>query len=185
MQDKIRVKKLVTLAFLIALAVVFTRFLSLRITLGGVEGIRIGFGGFPIIVAGIIFGPVAGGIVGALADVLGFIISPMGAYMPHFTLTAALTGILPGLVFNYLSGRKTTFLNLVIAIGIGQVVSSVILVPFFLQILFGIPFKATFIPKIIGQFIHIPLYAYFMRILMRILISRDILAIPETNPVSG
>ena len=64
------------LAFLTALGVVLTRFASIRIVVMGVEGIRVGFGGFPIIFAGLLFGPAAGGIVGALTDIIGYISLP-------------------------------------------------------------------------------------------------------------
>ena len=57
--------------------------------------------------AGIALGPVYGAIVGALTDILCTIIRPMGAYMPLFTLTNALMGILPALFF--LKQHRHTF----------------------------------------------------------------------------
>lgn len=163
---KFSTRKLVYLAFLIALTIVLTRMLSLRIAIGGVEGIRIGFGDLPIILAGIAFGPLAGGIVGALSDVLGFLISPMGAYMPHFTLTTFLTGFIPGMLSVYVLKDCQKFWSLLIAVMIGQVISDLILVPIFLNNLFGIPFQAAIIPRIIGQVIHIPIFAYLVKILL-------------------
>ena len=71
-------RRLVYLAIFVALAVIFTRILSFRFTIGGIEGIRIGLGALPIILSGLIFGPLAGGIVGALSDVLGYFINPLG-----------------------------------------------------------------------------------------------------------
>lgn len=164
---KMKTRKVVYLAFLIALSIILTRLLSLRIAIGGVEGIRIGFGGLPIIFAGVIFGPLAGGIVGALSDILGFMINPMGAYMPHFTLTSFLTGFIPGLLTMYLFKSNLNFWTLVISISIGQVITSVIMVPIFLQSLFGVPLKVTLWPRVIGQLIHIPLYAYLIRTLVK------------------
>lgn len=81
---KISTRKLVFLSLLTALGIVLTRFLSLRLPSFGVEGIRIGIGSLQMIFAGMVFGPIAGGLVGAVTDVVGFWISPMGAYMPHF-----------------------------------------------------------------------------------------------------
>ncbi|MDI7250904.1 MAG: ECF transporter S component, partial [Bacillota bacterium] len=54
-------------AMLIALSVVLTRVASIRIPVGGVEAIRIGFGALPILMAGVWGGPVFGFIVGAVA----------------------------------------------------------------------------------------------------------------------
>ncbi|MFW5979924.1 MAG: folate family ECF transporter S component [Bacillota bacterium] len=166
MNSKFHTQKVVYLGFLIALAIILTRVLSLRIAIGGVEGIRLGFGALPIIFAGIAFGPMAGGIVGALSDVLGFFISPMGAYMPHFTLTSFLTGFIPGLLVFYVFKENRKFTILMLAIGVGQLISSVILVPVFLQMLFGVPFEAVIIPRIVSQAIHIPVYAYLSKILL-------------------
>jgi len=52
----------------------------------------------PIILGGIIFGPLSGGVIGTFSDIIGYIINPLGVYMPHFTLTSALAGIIPALV---------------------------------------------------------------------------------------
>ena len=164
---KINTRKLVFLSLLTALGIVLTRFLSLRLPLFGVEGIRIGIGSLPMIFAGIVFGPVAGGLVGAVTDVVGFWISPMGAYMPHFTLTAFLTGFIPGFVMIYIFKNVRNFKTLLISIAIGQIITSIILVPYFIHILFGVPFKPLLIPRLIGQPINIIVYSYLVKILFK------------------
>ncbi len=159
-------RRLVYLAILVALAIIFTRILSFRFAIGGIEGIRIGLGALPIILSGLIFGPLAGGIVGALADVLGYFINPLGVYMPHFTLTAFLTGFIPAfIVFNFLR-HKRGFASYLFAIGIGQLISSVLLVPFFLQIVFNIPMRITLVAYIVSQAINVPVYAYLNHMLI-------------------
>ncbi len=168
-------KRIAYLGILVALNVVFTRLFSVRIALGGVEGIRLGIGGLPVIMAGILFGPVAGGIVGAIGDVTGFLISPMGAYMPHFTLSAALTGIIPALVIKYLFNSQFDLIRALIAITTGQIITSVILVPYFLNRLFAHPFEATILPAFLGQAISIPLYAFLIFVLSKRLINENIL----------
>lgn len=159
-------KELVYMALLVSLSVVLTRVLSVRVAIGSVEGIRIGFGGLPIVLAGIAFGPLAGGLVGAVGDVVGYVINPMGAYMPHFTLTSALTGILPGLIVFYLFGRRRDYWVLLTAIAVGQAVSSVVLVPLFLESLFGIPRAATVLPRVVTQAIQVPIYASFVKAIL-------------------
>lgn len=165
---KLTARNIVIYGMLIALNVVLTRVGSIRIGGGGTEIIRIGFGGYPIIFAGILFGPIAGGVVGAIGDIVGMIISPMGAYMPHFTLTAALTGIIPGLVMMNCKdiACKTSFKRLLLAIGVGEVITSIILVPYFMNSLFGVPFAVSLPPRIISQAITIPLYAYATKIIL-------------------
>lgn len=163
---RLSTKRTVYLAFLIALGVVLTRFASIRIAIMGVEGIRIGLGGFPIIFAGLLFGPVAGGVVGALTDIIGFLASPMGAYMPHFTLTAALTGMLPALVVKLARQQEPGFGLLVLAILVGQGITSVLLVPYFLHILFGLPYQAVLVPRIVAVVIQTPLYAGMVYVIL-------------------
>src|SRR6056297_4092956 len=145
------IKKMVYSSFLITLAIILTRVLSFRMAIGGVEGIRIGFGSLPIIFGGIMLGPAAGGLIGALSDLIGYWINPIGAYMPHFTFTAFLTGFIPGLLIFYVFKGNKTIWTLLISIAIGQTISSVILVPYFIHILFGAPLKAILIPRLISQ----------------------------------
>lgn len=164
---KFSTKELVYLALFISLNIVLSRIASIRISIGGVEGIRIGFGGLPIILAGLMFGPVAGGIVGAIGDIVGFYINPAGPYMPHFTLTAALTGIIPAVVIMPFRKGIQLFWPLVFAIGVGEIITSIILVPYFLQILFNIPMLASLPAKIISLAIQIPMYAFFSEVLLR------------------
>ncbi len=158
---RLTTRGMVYLAFLIALGVVLTRFASIRIAVMGVEGIRVGFGGFPIIFAGLLFGPAAGGMVGALTDIIGYISNPLGGpYMPHFTLTAALTGILPALIVRIARRpEKPGFLLLMLAILGGQVITSLLLVPYFLHTIFGLPYRVILVPRFFTVAIEVPLYA--------------------------
>lgn len=159
-------RKLVFLSFLIALSIILTRIFSIRIAIGGVEGIRIGFGGLPVIFAGILFGPLAGGIVGGISDILGYVINPMGAYMPHFTLSSFLTGYIPGFLCYYIFRQKINFSTLLLSIATGQFITSVLLVPFFTKILFGIPIEITIIPRLVSQLINVPVYAVLVKSLL-------------------
>ena len=153
--------RLVTLGLLVGLNIILVRFASVRISIGGVEGIRIGLGSFPVVFAGLFLGPAAGGMAGALGDILGFILNPMGVYMPHFTLSAALTGMIPGLVLTLMGRDRVTFIRLAIASGAGLFVTSMVLVPCFLKMLFGLPLWTTLPPRAVSFCFTVPLYALF------------------------
>lgn len=100
LKRKLSTKVLVKAGFLATVSIVLTRFFSLMIPLGGLPALRVGFGSIPLIMAGMMFGPVVGGITGIVADVVGYMINPMGGtFFPGFTLTAALYGIISGLLF--------------------------------------------------------------------------------------
>ncbi|MEW6032542.1 MAG: folate family ECF transporter S component [Bacillota bacterium] len=163
-------RRLAYLGLLVALAVVLTRFASVRVAIGGIEGVRLGLGHFPLIMAGVLYGPLAGAAAGAVADITGFFISPMGPYMPHFTLTAALTGALPALFLAVMRPRRAgapSLARLAAAIALSQGIVAVILVPYFLKALFGLPPAVTVPPKVVEQAIVIPSYALLLHLLLR------------------
>jgi len=172
---KISSHKITTMGLLITLSIILTRVASLRIAIGGVEGIRIGLGRLPIILGGIIFGPLAGGLIGAFSDLLGYFINPIGAYMPHFTLTSALTGIIPAALLILMKKNEPNVFNLGIAITVGQVITSIILIPYFLNILFGLPWKVLMPPRIVAEPIQIFIYTYTINIILKrnILITKS------------
>ena len=164
---KISSHKITTMGFLIALSIILTRIASLRIAIGGVEGIRIGLGRLPIILGGIIFGPLAGGIIGAFSDLLGYFFNLMGAYMPHFTLTSALAGIIPAAILSIKKKEEPTVFELGIAIAIGQIITSIILIPYFLHILFGLPWEVLIPPRLVAEPIHIFVYTLVISLILR------------------
>jgi ECF transporter S component (folate family) len=164
---KISSHKITTMGLLIALSIILTRVASLRIAIGGVEGIRIGLGKLPIILGGIIFGPLAGGMIGAFSDLLGYFINPMGAYMPHFTLTSALTGIIPATILILMKKNEPNIFDLGIAITAGQVITSIILIPYFLNILFGLPWTILIAPRLIAEPIHIFVYTLTISLILK------------------
>jgi ECF transporter S component (folate family) len=82
-----RTKTLVFVSLLIAMEVIFTRFLSVQTPI-----LRIGFGFIPVAFAGIMFGPIIAGLTGAVADIIGVLLFPAGSFFPGFTLSAFLGG---------------------------------------------------------------------------------------------
>lgn len=165
---KITVKEITYYAMLIALNVILTRIGSIRIGGGGTEITRIGFGGYPIIFAGLVLGPIAGGIVGAIGDLVGMLMFPMGPFMPQFTIIAALTGIIPGLIMMMFKDEdsQTSTWKLFLAIGLGQIITSILLTPYFMQKLFDIPMILKVPERIITQAIQVPLYVYITKVLL-------------------
>lgn len=152
---KLKPKIIVIMALLIAMAIILRRILTIHFPIG-----IISFAGFPIILAGLIYGPASGGIVGAVSDILGYPLYPVGPYSPLFTLTSALTGIIPSFIAISIKKKDPVPLWLmVIVIFIGQFITKVLLVPFFLQLHFGVPFIWKSLTNLIVELIHAPMYA--------------------------
>lgn len=143
--------------FLIALNIVLSRI----ITIPGI----INFGGFPIIFGGVVFGPIVGGIIGAVGDVVSFIVRPTGPFMPHFVLTSALTGIVPGLIMKLLKADLPKFplWKIFVSILIGQVLTSVLMVPYFLNRLFSMPLIVQMSKALVKQAVNIPMYSIIIK----------------------
>jgi len=156
------------MGLLMALSIILTRIASLRIAIGGVEGIRIGLGKLPIILGGIIFGPLSGGVIGAFSDIIGYIINPLGVYMPHFTLTSALSGMIPAFVLSlFRKEEEPKTLELGIAITLGHIMISLMLIPYFLNSIFGIPWAILLPARMIAAPINILIYVYIIKIMLK------------------
>ncbi|MBA1334228.1 MAG: Substrate-specific component FolT of folate ECF transporter [Firmicutes bacterium] len=163
---KISTKQLVFMALLTSISIILTRVASLRISFAGVEGIRIGLGDLPIIMSGMMLGPLSGGLVGAVSDIIGYFINPMGAYMPHFTFVKALTGIIPGIMIaiNGKGYKNPLYLGWIVFIT--QLVTSTILTPYFLQVIFGIPMKVTILPRAMALIMYTFAFPFIMHTLL-------------------
>lgn len=163
-KKSINVQNLVKGAFLAAISIVLTRFLSFVY----LEIIRIGFGNLPIILSGLLFGPLVGGITGAAADLIGVLINPMG--VPHlgFTLTSVLEGVIPGLLSIYFlkhykkPGSPFTFWRVLLTVFIVVMGSSLILNTIWLSQLYGNPFSIVIKPRIIAALIVLPIHSFLI-----------------------
>jgi len=163
----VKSRRVVYLALFTVISILLTRLGSIRIAIFGVEGVRIGIGSLGIYMAAVSFGPLDGAIVGAIADLIGYWINPMGPYMPHFTITSALRGLIAGLVFFYIFKRKWSFRNGLITIGIPKVAVGLLLVPYFIHHLFKAPFMALFVPRIIALPITLIMMVSILEVLNR------------------
>lgn len=137
---KITTKNLTTMALLIALEIILSRFLSLS-----AWNTKIGFSFVPVVIAAILLGPVYAGIVGALADFIGAILFPIGAYFPGFTLTAFLTGMVYGL-FLY---KQQSLPRILGAVAVNQFVLSLLLNTLWISVLYGSPFGPLLVTRMV------------------------------------
>lgn len=93
-------RKITLAALLTSISIVLTRFVSIIVPLGGYPSLSLDLGSVPIIMSGILLGPIFGGIVGFSSDIIGFFINGRGGVFHFgFTLNAVLTGIIPGLIY--------------------------------------------------------------------------------------
>jgi ECF transporter S component (folate family) len=115
-------------AMLVAMSVVIGIFC--KTFLNFADGLlRVSFENLPIILGGMIFGPITGGIIGAASDLVSYLLSPQ-TYPPNLivTLGATLVGVTSGIVAKYLFKNHGTW-QTVAAAGLAHVVGSMIVKP--------------------------------------------------------
>jgi len=157
---KFNTSTIVMLGLLTAIEIVLSRFCSIS-----AWNIKIGFSFVPVVCAAIMFGPLAGGIVGALGDFVGAILFPIGVYFPGFTLTAFLTGVVFG-VFLY---RKQTSVRILGAVALNQLALSLLLNTLWISVLYGSPYGALFVTRIIQCAVLGPVQFVVIGVMTRVL----------------
>ena len=85
--------RLTVIALLTALTVILNRFGSIM-----TADIKIGFSFVPIMLCGMLFGPLWGGVCAGLGDILAAILIPVGP--PHLGITA--TAVLSGIIYGFI-----------------------------------------------------------------------------------
>jgi len=104
---------LVLAAIFVSMNIILSRLGAIMLFNGSV---RFSFGNIPLILSGLILGPVVGAMTGGISDLLGFFInSHGGAFHPGFTLSSILTGTIPGLVMLLSPTKRSSLFNVVIS----------------------------------------------------------------------
>ena len=137
--------------------------LAFPVIIEGVYSQNISFGVVPIIFAGIMLGPVYGGAAGGIADFLkSVVLSPRGDYLPLYTITYILIGVIPGL-FAYKMKNRPGYAKLLGIIAITQTICSMALNSFFIIVIYGSGGIAILPQRIITQVILIPVFAFIVQ----------------------
>lgn len=118
-------------ALLTALSVVLARVL----TLIPAETTRISLEAVPIVLSGLLFGPIPGAVVGFAADLIGCLFSPFG-YNPIFCVPPILYGLLAGAVRRYVTDRPA-LLRTALAFFPAAIVGSVLWQSMALALVYG------------------------------------------------
>ncbi len=112
----------------------------------------------PSIITSLLFGPLYGGVVGGLVDILGHLLHPTGPYLPQVTLMAVLRGLIPGLLFQHFA-RLGLFKAITLSISLSQMGVSVLYGSIILADFFEQTFVQLLISRSITQLFSIPLFS--------------------------
>ncbi|MCR5774673.1 MAG: folate family ECF transporter S component [Lachnospiraceae bacterium] len=155
----LNVRTLTVCAMLLAVAVILGFF---KIPISNVAEIRLQF--LPVACGGMLFGPVAGAILGGLTDILGFIVKPTGPYFPGFTVS----GIVQGVIYGFILYKKSVSVKRIFAAQlIDTIIISLILNPIWLMVLYNQGFKAVFAARIIKVIIMLPINTVLLTVILK------------------
>ena len=121
-------KVITTAAMMTAISVLIGIFCKNYMNFGVPPGLfRVTFENLPIIMSGILYGPIIGGVVGVLTDLISYLLSSQ-AYPPNLivTLGAAVSGIVAGLVAKFII-KKNGKLQIIAAGVLSHLVASMII----------------------------------------------------------
>ena len=152
-------------ALLLAISVVLKVYLGIPVSFLGNLAKDINLSPAIIMLCGITMGPFMGGLVGGLTDIVATLIRPMGAYVPWFTLTNILIGVIPALFYRKKDVKEYKFGKCLLVSVVEQTVCSALLNNILLISLYGFPIEVAFF-RAIGSYISAALYAALLYLLL-------------------
>lgn len=127
--------------------------------------LKVTFAFVPQDAAAFLFGPVAAPIMGAVMDILNYMIKPTGPFFPGFTISAAATGLIVGLG---LYKRPLSVKRTAITLLINAVLVNVLLNTLWLAILYGQAFKVLLPVRIVKEAIMWPIQTVLLFALLKV-----------------
>ena len=123
-------------AMLTAMSVVVGMFCKTFLNFG-VGLFRVTFENLPILMAGLMFGPAVGGLVGLAGDIVSYLLTPQ-AYPINFvvTLGAAMMGVISGALSHWVF-KKRGRARIIVSCAVAHVICSMIIKPIGLYSYYG------------------------------------------------
>ncbi len=178
------VKVLSIAAILIALQVAISSFyIPVNIGLGTQ---RVFFHFIIIALGGVIYGPVCGAYVGFVADILGFLVHPQGAFFPGYTITSIVSGFTYGL---FLYKNKISILRLLACKATVSLVSNVFLNALWDSVFAPSSYWVLMAARVPKNLVMLPLEVAMMVVLFNVLLpilhkSKVIKEVPFNGKIS-
>ncbi len=146
------------LGLLTAVSIVLTRIFGFIVPVAGVGALRLSFGEIPIILAGVLFGPAGGVLTGLASDLIGYMInSHGGAFFPGFSLSAALTGFIPGwILFRHRGSLRLWQVGATVLVT--DLIAGVLMNTLWLTILYGQGFFVILPMRLLARLVTLPIY---------------------------
>ena len=157
-------KKLITLiltALFIALGIVLGQW-SIQVT----QDVKVGVSFIATQLTATLFGPVVGGIMGGVADILKFIIKPTGAFSILWTLNAVVGPMIYGIM---LYKKKFTLWRVLLSKAVVAIVVNIGMSCTWSAILYGSAFWSILPTKALQQVIQVPIQSIIFYLFVKAL----------------
>lgn len=156
-----KLNTLVITALLIAIGIILGQF-SVQIT----ETMKIGVSFVATQMTATLFGPVVGGIMGGVADILKFIIKPTGPFLIGYTISAIIGPVIYGIM---LYKKPITLWRILLSKTVVAILVNLLLGTYWSYLYFGAAFWASIPAKLIQQVIQVPIQSIIFYMVMKAL----------------
>ncbi len=153
---KVDLQILVRVAILIAMNVLLMNYLGLH-----TQYFKIGFSFVPIALCGMLYGAKWSTVCAGVGDVINGLLGPFGLY-PPLTLSACLNGLVFGVC---LKDRSDSMPAIIAAVGIFQILISLLLNTWFLSMLYKTPYFELMVTRIPQVLIMFPVQIIVLRLI--------------------
>ena len=161
-QELKKLKTIVITALLIAVGIILGQF-SVQLT----ETTKIGISFIATQMTANLFGPVVGGIMGGVTDILKFIIKPTGGFLIGYTISAILGPMIYGIM---LYKKPISFWRIFLSKTVVAILINLLLGTFWSYHYFGAAFWAAIPAKLLQQVIQVPIQSviyYFVMVALK------------------
>lgn len=166
MKNVFNLRTLIVMALLAALCAVFSAFMAVKLSFAGIKTVEVSLAPVPVMLAGIFFGPLAGGLVGFVGEAAGYFMGmEAGAYNPAFSLVMALFGVIAGLF--YLRSQKDSGWKVIGVVITGLLVCTVTLTTLLIRLFYGLPLALLLPTRLVCVAIELPFYVLLLMALVK------------------
>lgn len=163
------IRSLTTMGMLLAIRIILSIFVTLPIN----DSLKIGMSFVATAILGMLYGPVSAGIVSGIADILQAFIKPTGPFFPGWTISAALGGMIYGVLLYKNDFKKPInyIPKIIFAKSLINIFVNAFLGTFWLKVSLGKAMNALFIPRLIKNISLLPFEALILCVLLPVIYS--------------
>lgn len=141
---KLTTRELTSMGMLLAIAVLMSMFFTFRIG----NAIKIPTKFLPIAIASMLFGPLCGGLIGILADILAYMFNPVAGFMPQITFIEFLYGFTYGLFLSNVRKSPQGFLKAISCVLFQIIFLHIFLTSYILIPVMGVNYTAVLLHRL-------------------------------------